>query len=140
MKRLVIPCMLIVCLLSIATMASAVKYKKVKSFKDVGQNRAFMIALTEKVPPAELEAALWEIVNKQMDKYGQAPQMWIFFFDSKKYTPKKFPIKGKALDHLIATYFYATDTRKKDLKILTPEDRDKLKQAQKIDSPMWKGQ
>ena len=132
--------MLIICLLCGATTASAVKYKKVKSFKDVGQNRAFMIALTEEVPPAQLEEALWEIVNKQMQKYGQAPQMWIYFFDSKKHTPKKFPIKGQALDHLIATYFYATDTRKKDLKILTQEDRDKLKQAQKIDSPMWKGQ
>ena len=140
MKRIVISCMLITCLLCGATAASAVKYKKVKSFKDVGQNRAFMIALTEEVPSAKLEDALWEIVNKQMQKYGQAPQMWIYFFDSKKHTPKKFPIKGQALDHLIATYFYATDTRKKDLKILTQEDRDKLKQAQKIDSPMWKGQ
>ena len=73
-----------------------------------------------------------------MEKYGQAPQMWIYFFDSKKHTPKKFPIKGQALDHLIATYFYATDTRKKDLKILTQEDRDKLKQAQKIDLPCGK--
>ncbi len=140
MKRFVIPLFLIMCLLFTATLADAVKYKKVKSFKDVGQNRAFMIALTEEVPSAKLEDALWEIVNKQMQKYGQAPQMWIYFFDSKKHTPKKFPIKGQALDHLIATYFYATDTRKKDLKILTQEDRDKLKQAQKIDSPMWKGQ
>jgi len=140
MKRIVILCVLIPCLLLCATSALAVKYKKVKSFKDAGQNRAFMIALTEEVPPAQLEDALKEIVNKQMEKYGQAPQMWIYFFDSKKYTPKKFPIKGQALDHLIATYFYATDTRKKDLKILTQEDRDKLKQAQKIDSPMWKGQ
>ncbi len=65
--------------------------------------------------------------------------MWIFFFDSKKYNPKKFLITGQALDHLIATYFYATDTRKKDLKILTQEDRAKLKTAQKIESPMWKG-
>ena len=138
MKRLVIPCVLLTCLLCTVTLASAVKFKKVKSFKDVGQNRAFMIALTEEVPPAKLEDALWEIVNKQMDKYGQAPQMWIFFFDSKKYTPKKFPIKGQALDHLIATYFYATDTRKKDLKILSQEDRAKLKAAQKIESPMWK--
>jgi hypothetical protein len=140
MKRIVILCVLITCLLLSATTALAVKYKKVKSFKDAGQNRAFMIALTEEVPPAQLEDALWEIVNKQMEKYGQAPQMWIYFFDSKQYTPKKFPIKGQALDHLITTYFYATDTRKKDLKILTQEDRDKLKQAQKIDSPMWKGQ
>ncbi|MBW2431230.1 MAG: hypothetical protein JRF56_19915 [Deltaproteobacteria bacterium] len=140
MKRLAIPCVLITCLLFFATSTAAVKYKKVKSFKDVGQNRAFMIALTEKVPPAKLEDALWEIVNKQMEKYGQAPQMWIFFFDSKKYTPKKFPIKGQALDHLIATYFYATDTRKKDLKILTEEDRAELKKAQKIESPMWQGQ
>jgi hypothetical protein len=127
-------------LLFFAISASAVKYKKVKSFKDAGQNRAFMIAITEEVAPDKLEEALWEIVNTQMEKYGQAPQMWIYFFDSKKYTPKEFPIKGQALDHLIATYFYATDTRKKDLKILTQEDRDKLKQAQKIDSPMWKGQ
>ena len=140
MKRIVIACVLIICLLFFAISASAVKYKKVKSFKDAGQNRAFMIALTEEVPPAQLEDALREIVNTQMEKYGQAPQMWIYFFDSKKYTPKEFPIKGQALDHLIATYFYATDTRKKDLKILTQEDRDKLKQAQKIDSPMWKGQ
>lgn len=140
MKRLVVPCVLIICLLFSAITASAVKYKKVKSFKDVGQNRAFMIALTEEVPPAELEDALWEIVNKQMEKYGQAPQMWIFFFDSKKHTPKKFPIEGQALDHLIATYFYATDTRKKDLKILTQEDRAELKADKKIDSPMWKGQ
>ena len=140
MKRIVIACVLITGLLFLAISAGAVKYKKVKSFKDVGQNRAFMIALTEEVPSAKLEDALWEIVNKQMQKYGQAPQMWIYFFDSKKHTPKKFPIKGQALDHLIATYFYATDTRKKDLKILTQEDRDKLKQAQKIDSPMWKGQ
>ena len=140
MKRLVIPCILITCLLYFATSAAAVEYKNVKSFKDVGQNRAFMIALTEKVPPTKLEDALWEIVNKHMEKYGQAPQMWIFFFDSKKYTPKKFPIKDQALDHLIATYFYATDTRKKDLKILTQEDKAKLKEARKIDSPMWKGQ
>ena len=140
MKRSATLCILISCLLVLAIPAAAVKYKKVKSFKDVGQNRAFMIALTEKVSPDQLEDALWEIVNKQMEKYGQAPQMWIYFFDSKKYTPKKFPIKGKALDHLIATYFYATDTRKKDLKILTQEDRDKFKQAQEIKSPMWKGQ
>ena len=140
MKRLVVPFVLITCLVFIVTSAWAVKYKKVKSFKDVGQNRAFMIALTEQVPPEKLEDALWEIVNKQMDRYGQAPQMWIFFFDSKKHTPKKFPIKGEALDHLIATYFYATDTRKKDLKILTPEDKAKLKAAEQIDSPMWKGQ
>ena len=140
MKRSAILWVLITSLFFLATSASAVKYKKVKSFKDVGQNRAFMIALTETVAPEQLEDALWEIVNKQMEKYGQAPQMWIFFFDSKKYTPKKFPIKGKALDHLIATYFYATDTRKKDLKILTQADRDKIKEAQEIKSPMWKGQ
>ena len=140
MKRSAILGVLISCLLFSTTSAVAVKYKKVKSFKDVGQNRAFMIALTEQVPPDQLEDALWEIVNKQMEKYGQAPQMWIFFFDSKKYTPKKFPIIGEALDHLIATYFYATDTRKKDLKILTPEDKDKIKKAQKIESPMWQGQ
>ena len=99
-----------------------------------------MIALTEEVPPTKLEEALWEIVNEQMEKYGQAPQMWIFFFDNKKYTPEKFPITGEAIDHLIATYFYATDTRKKDLKILTQEDKAKLKEAKKIESPMWKGQ
>jgi hypothetical protein len=108
-------------LLFAAIPADAVKYKKVKSFKDIGQNRAFLIALTEEVPSDKLEEALWEIVNEQMDKYGQAPQMWIYFFDNKKFTPKKFPIEGEAIDHLIATYFYATDTRKKDLKILTPE-------------------
>ena len=140
MKRFVIPFFLIACLLFTATLADAVKYKKVKSFKDVGQNRAFLIALTEEVPSEKLEEALWEIVNEQMDKYGQAPQMWIYFFDNKKFTPKKFPIEGEALDHLIATYFYATDTRKKDLKILTPEDKDKLKEAEKIESPMWQGQ
>jgi len=140
MKGRLIPCGLITCLLFFATSAAAVEYKNVKSFKDVGQNRAFMVALTEKVPPAKLEDALWEIVNKHMEKYGQAPQMWIYFFDSKKYTPTKFPIKDQALDHLIATYFYATDTRKKDLKILSQEDKAKLKEAQKIDSPMWKGQ
>ena len=140
MKRLAIPCVFITCLLFFATSTAAVKYKKVKSFKDVGQNRAFMIALTEEVPPTKLEEALWEIVNEQMEKYGQAPQMWIFFFDNKKYTPEKFPITGEAIDHLIATYFYATDTRKKDLKILTQEDKAKLKEAKKIESPMWKGQ
>ena len=140
MKRLVIPCVLITCLLLFGTSAAAVEYKNVKSFKDVGQNRAFMIALTEEVPPTKLEEALWEIVNEQMEKYGQAPQMWIFFFDNKKYTPEKFPITGQAIDHLIATYFYATDTRKKDLKILTQEDKAKLKEAKKIESPMWKGQ
>lgn len=121
MKRFVILCLLIVGLLFAAIPADAVKYKKVKSFKDVGQNRAFLIALTEEVPSDKLEEALWEIVNEQMDKYGQSPQMWIYFFDNKKFTPKEFPIEGEALDHLIATYFYATDTRKKDLKILTPE-------------------
>ena len=138
MKRLVIPSIIITGLLFFAASAGAVDYKKVKSFKDVGQNRAFMIALTEAVPPDKLEDALWEIVNTQMEKYGQAPQMWIYFFDSKKYTPKKFPIQGQALDHLIATYFYATDTRKKDLKVLTQEDKAQLKEAQKIESPMWK--
>lgn len=140
MKRFVIPCFLIACLLCTATLADAVKYKKIKSFKDVGQNRAFLIALTEEVPAEELEEALWEIVNEQMDKYGQAPQMWIYFFDSKKHTPKKFPLKEEALDHLIATYFYATDTRKKDLKILTDEEKAEIKEAEKIESPMWKGQ
>ncbi len=140
MKRFGIPFFLIMCLLFTATLADAVKYKKVKSFKDVGQNRAFLIALTEEVPADKLEEALWEIVNEQMDKYGQAPQMWIYFFDSKKFTPKKFPIEGEVLDHLIATYFYATDTRKKDLKILTDEDIAEIKEAEKIESPMWQGQ
>lgn len=140
MKRFVIPLFLITCLVVGVTSAQAVKYKKVKSFKDVGQNRVFLIALTEEVPSDKLKDALWEIVNEQMDKYGQAPQMWIYFFDSKKFTPKKFPIEGNAIDHLIATYFYATDTRKKDLKILSPEDKARIKEAKKIDSPLWKGQ
>jgi len=140
MKRFVIPFFLITCLLCTATLADAVKYKKVKSFKDVGQNRAFLIALTEEVPDEELKEALDEIVKEQMDKYGQAPQMWIYFFDSKKHTPKKFPLEGEALDHLIATYFYATDTRKGELKILTDEEKAEIKEAEKIESPMWKGQ
>lgn len=121
MKRFVIPFFLITCVLFTTTPVAAVKYKKVKSFKDVGQNRAFLVALTEEVPSDKLEEALWEIVNEQMDNYGQAPQMWIYFFDNKKFTPEEFPIEGEALDHLIATYFYATDTRKKDLKILASE-------------------
>ena len=140
MSRITIPFFLLAFLCVTVATAAAVDYKKVKSFKDVGQNRAFLIALTEEVPSDKLEEALWEIVNKHMNKYGQAPQLWIYFFDQKKHTPKKFPIQGEALDHLIGTYFYATDTRKKDLKILTPEDRDNLKKAQKIESPLWEGQ
>ncbi len=140
MKRFAVIVTLIGGLLFTASLANAVKYKKVKSFKDVGQNRVFLIALTEAVSPDKLENALWEIVNEQMEKYGQAPQMWIYFFDNKKYTPKKFPIEGKAIDHLIATYFYATDTRKKDLVILTSDEKTKIKAAQKIESPLWRGQ
>ena len=140
MKRFVISVFLIVGLLFTATLADAVKYKKVESFKDVGQNRAFLIALTEEVPADKLEEALWEIVDEHMEKYGQAPQMWIYFFDSRKHTPKKFPLEGEALDHLIATYFYATDTRKKDLKILSDEEKAEIKKAEKIESPMWQGQ
>jgi len=140
MKRFVMLCSLIGCMLLISNPAGAVEYKKMNSFKDVGQNRVFLIALTEEVPADKLEKALWEIVNEHMENYGQAPQMWIYFFNDKKFAPKEFPIKGEALDHLIATYFYATDTRKKDLKILTPEDKAKIKEAEKIESPLWKGQ
>ncbi|UCF91629.1 MAG: hypothetical protein JSW39_25710 [Desulfobacterales bacterium] len=139
MRRLAMACVLAGCWLFVVTPALAVEYKKVNSFKDVGQNRVFLIALTEEVPAAELEQALWEIVNEHMERYGQAPQMWIYFFDDKKYSPKDFPIQGEALDHLIGTYFYATDTRKKDLKVLTPEDRAKIKAAAKIESPLWPG-
>ena len=66
MKRLFIPFFLITCLFCTAISADAVKYKKVKSFKDVGQNRVFLIALTEEVPTEELEDALWEIVNEPL--------------------------------------------------------------------------
>ncbi|MBD3306233.1 hypothetical protein GF339_07575 [candidate division KSB3 bacterium] len=140
MKRVVMSCLLILGICGALTSAEAVDYEKVGSFKDIGQNRAFLIALTEEVPDEELEDALWEIVNEQMEKYGQAPQMWIFFFDDEDFTPEEFPIEGEALDHLIAKYFYATDTRKKDLQILTPEDIAELKKAEKIESPMWQGQ
>jgi hypothetical protein len=75
-----------------------------------------------------------------MNMYGQAPQMWIYFFDTKKYAPKDFPILGESLEHLIAQYFYATDTRKKDLKILGNEDRAELQEAGGIESPLWTGQ
>jgi hypothetical protein len=115
-------------------------YVKVASFKDIGQSRAFFIALKDEVPKSQLEDTLWEIVDYHMEKYGQAPQMWIYFFDSKKNAPKDFPIVGENIDHLIAQYFYATDTRKKDLKILDDEDRSKLKSSGGVDSPLWTGQ
>jgi hypothetical protein len=115
-------------------------YVKVASFKDIGQSRAFFIALKDEVPMSQLEDTLWEIVDYHMDKYGQAPQMWIYFFDSKKNAPKDFPIVGENIDHLIAQYFYATDTRKKDLKVLDDEDRSKLKSSGGVDSPLWTGQ
>ncbi len=120
--------------------AAAVKYSKVASFKDVGQSRVFFISIDEKPPADQLEPKLWEIVNYHMDTYGQAPQMWIYFFDNKKLVPKDFPIEGNSLDHLIATYFYATDNRTKLLKILSGEDIEKLKSKGKIDSPLWQGQ
>jgi hypothetical protein len=75
-----------------------------------------------------------------MNKYGQAPQMWIYFFDSKKNAPRDFPIAGESLEHLIAQYFYATDTRKKDLKILDNDDRARLMEDGSIESPLWTGQ
>lgn len=120
--------------------AAAVKYSKIASFKDVGQSRVFFISIDEKPPADQLEPKLWEIVNYHMDTYGQAPQMWIYFFDNKKLAPKDFPIQGDALDHLIATYFYATDNRTKQLKILNGEDVKQLKSTGKIDSPLWQGQ
>jgi hypothetical protein len=121
---------------------ASVKYIKVASFKDIGQNRAFFIALKEELPRDrdKLEESLWEIVDYYMDKYGQAPQMWIYFFDEKKNVPKEFPIKKDHLKHLIAQYFYATDTRRKDLKIFSQEDIDKLIQSGTIESPLWAGQ
>ena len=132
----------IICFLTTGTFASfaSVKYVKVASFKDIGQSRAFFIALKEMVPQDKLEEGLWEIVDYYMDKYGQAPQMWIFFFDNKKYAPKDFPIEGENLDHLIAKYFYATDTRKKDLQILTKDQLDEIKKEGIIKSPLWSGQ
>jgi hypothetical protein len=75
-----------------------------------------------------------------MDKYGQAPQMWIYFFDEKKNAPKDFPNEGERLGHLIARYFYATDTRKKDLQILDSEDLAELRMEGAITSPLWHGQ
>jgi hypothetical protein len=120
--------------------AAAVKYSKIASFKDVGQSRVFFISIDEKLPADQLEPKLWEIVNYHMDTYGQAPQMWIYFFDNKKFAPKDFPIEGDFLDHLIATYFYATDNRTKQLKILNGEDTKQLKSKGKIDSPLWQGQ
>jgi hypothetical protein len=119
---------------------AAVKYSKIASFKDVGQSRVFFISVDEKVPADQLEPALWEIVNFHMDTYGQAPQMWIYFFDNKKFAPKDFPIQGDTLDHLVATYFYATDNRTKKLEILDGEDIKLLKSKGKIDSPLWQGQ
>ena len=118
----------------------APKYDKVASFKDIGQSRAFFIALKNSVPENQLESHLWEIVDYHMDKYGQAPQMWIFFFDDKKNAPKDFPIEGESIEHLIARYFYATDTRKKDLQILDSEDLAELRMEGAIESPLWHGQ
>ena len=123
----------------IAFVASA-DYVKVNSFKDIGQSRAFLLAFKGDAPTDNLEEALWEIVDYHMNKYGQAPQMWIYFFDSKKNAPKDFPIQGDSLEHLIAQYFYATDTRKKDLKILSDADRAELKASGGIESPLWTGQ
>jgi hypothetical protein len=123
----------------IAISASA-DYVKVSSFKDIGQSRAFFIAFKGEVPTDNLEDALWEIVDYHMNKYGQAPQMWIYFFDTKKNAPKDFPIQGESLKHLLARYFYATDTRKKDLKILSDADRAELQVAGGIGSPLWTGQ
>lgn len=126
---------------AIAFTASAdAGYVKVNSFKDIGQSRAFLIAFKGEVPTNNLEEALWEIVDYHMNKYGQAPQMWIYFFDSKKNAPKDFPIQGESLEHLIARYFYATDTRKKDLKILSDADRAELHAEGGIESPLWTGQ
>jgi len=141
MKRFLFLCAVGAVICAIAVSASAeIKYTKVASFKDIGQSRVFFIALRESVPKDSLEAGLWEIVNSHMDQYGQAPQMWIFFFDDKKYTPKDFPIEGEALDHLVAKYFYATDTRIKDLKILSDADLAEIKSSGKIASPLWEGQ
>jgi len=133
---------IIVCVLLIAAFSAfaSVKYIKVASFKDIGQNRAFFIALKGEVSRDALEDNLWEIVNYYMDKYGQAPQMWIYFFDDKKYSPKEFPIEREALEHLIATYFYATDTRKKDLQILTKDKLNEIIKSGAIKSPLWEGQ
>ncbi len=132
----------IICFVFIGAVSgfASFKYVRVASFKDIGQSRAFFIALKEDVPHDELEEGLWEIVDYYMTKYGQAPQMWIYFFDEKKYTPKDFPIEGEALDHLIAEYFYATDTRRKDLQIHGEADLKKIKKAGKIESPLWEGQ
>lgn len=146
MKRVHITIMIAICLGTAAFLAGGaaasadVKYSKVASFKDVGQSRVFFISLDEKPAPDQLEGKLWEIVNYHMDTYGQAPQMWLYIFDNKKATPKDFPIQGEALDHLIATYFYATDNRTKLLKVLTPEDLRKIKAEGKIESPLWEGQ
>lgn len=136
----VIRCVVLIVLFVGITVSASAGYIKVASFKDIGQSRAFFIALKEEVPPNKLEDTLWEIVDYHMNKYGQAPQMWIYFFDAKKFAPKDFPIQGEDLEHLIAQYFYATDTRKKDLKILGDEDRAELKEAGGIESPLWTGQ
>jgi hypothetical protein len=122
------------------TAYAASTYIKVASFKDIGQSRAFFIAFKNEIDSDHLEEKLWEIVDYHMEKYGQAPQMWIYFFDMKKYTPKDFPIQGESLDHLIAQYFYATDTRKKDLKILSSAERTEIQKEGGIDSPLWTGQ
>lgn len=133
-------CVVLVCVCLAVAAQGLADYVKVASFKDIGQSRAFFIALKDEVPEDQLEDTLWEIVDHHMDKYGQAPQMWIFFFDSKKNAPKDFPIVGENIDHLIAKYFYATDTRKKDLIVLDDEDRAELKSSGGVDSPLWTGQ
>jgi hypothetical protein len=141
MRKLLILIFLMCFILAGAASAfAAFKYVKVASFKDIGQSRAFFIALKEEVPDEELEDGLWEVVDYYMSKYGQAPQMWIYFFDDKKYTPKDFPIEGESLDHLIAGYFYATDTRRKDLQIYSEADIKEIKNTGNIESPLWEGQ
>jgi hypothetical protein len=128
------------CAVVFSTAHASSNYVKVASFKDIGQSRAFFIAFKGEIDEDRLEETLWEIIDYHMEKYGQAPQMWIYFFDAKKHSPKDFPIQGENLDHLVAHYFYATDTRKKDLTILDNEIRAELKRAGSIDSPLWMGQ
>jgi len=141
MRRILVSFSIILLLLiSAFTAFPSVKYAKVASFKDIGQNRVFFIALKDEIPSNKLEKSLWEIVDYYMERYGQAPQMWIYFFDNKKFTPSNFPIEGTAIDHLIAEYFYATDTRTKELKILTKEDLEEIKKVRLIKSPLWEGQ
>jgi hypothetical protein len=141
MRRGFLMLVILIVVLGSAFLALAgIKYVKVASFKDIGQSRAFFIAFKEEVPSAQLEDGLWEIVDYHMNKYGQAPQMWIYFFDDKKYAPKDFPIEGTSLEHLVAQYFYATDTRKKDLQILTEQQKNAIIAKGRIESPLWEGQ